>query len=608
MDVLKFGFRYWKKYLIPVIVIQLLSFLAIIADLFLPLISELFVDYIIMDSNAESNEGGVFAFLLNGSYGKPQTFELFYHIAFVFLLLFLTRIILIYIKNTSLQFFGLKLETKLRKITFHKLMELDSETISAYNSGELLTIVHSDTIMFKEMFCRVIPNIFDSIFVLITSIFLLSGINITFLILPLLLSPFLAVAVRQFMKQARKNYQKIRKSNSQMNLTVQENIEAVRLIRSFTNEDVEKKKFDVSNETVRNSYLNQINLSSKFEVIFSSIKQIAYIGTLGIGTILVLNGTMRVGFLVACSGYVLKIMDHITQINNALFQMQQQLVSGRSMMDFLNCEPKVKEKGTIVLQNPKPHIKVVNACVTMHGTKVLEGIDLDIPYGKKIGITGETGSGKSILLKSFARIFDLTKGSIMIDGKDLKEYTLESLHHCFSYVFQDVFLFSNTIDSNIAYADPNVKEELVTAAAEHAQAAEFIQRLPDGYQTIVGERGYGISGGQKQRVSIARAFLKDAPVLIFDDSTSALDRNTEKRLLETMKTVYPQKTVLISAHRLSSVIDCDEIIYLKDGKIAERGSFRELMELNGHFAGIYRLQQIQQQSVLEEEESGKEMI
>lgn len=600
MDVLKFGFQYWKKYLVPVTLIQLISFLAITADLLLPLISELFIDYIIMDTEVEAGTGGIFGFLLNGTYGTPHTFRLFYHVALVFTILFLVRIVLIYIKNTSLQFFGLKMETKLRKLTFHKLMELDSETISAYNSGELLTTIHSDTILFKELFCRVLPGLLDSIFVLIASVCLLASINIRFLVIPLILIPFLVIALIRFMKQARENYRNIRKSNSRMNLTVQENIEAVRLVRSFTNEEMEKRKFDVSNEKLKSSYLNQIKLSSRFEVIFGSIKQVAYIGTLTIGTLLVLQGSMRVGFLVTCSGYVLKIMDHITQINNTLFQMQQQLVSGRSMMDFLNCIPKVEDCGKKTEISKQPHIKVRNASVVMHGKQVLKEISLDLPYGKKLGIAGGTGSGKSVLLKSFARIFDLTGGEIEIDGTDIREYSLNSLHRCFAYVFQDVFLFSNTIDSNIAYADPEIGEDAVINAANHAQAAEFIKELPDGYQTIVGERGYGISGGQKQRVSIARALLKNAPVLILDDSTSALDKNTERQLLEAIQLHYPEKTLLIAAHRLSSVVDCDEIIYLQDGEIVERGSFAKLMEQNGHFASVYRQQQLQQKSVLQE--------
>ena len=184
-----------------------------------------------------------------------------------------------------------------------------------------------------------------------------------------------------------------------------------------------------------------------------------------------------------------------------------------------------------------------------------------------------------------------------MNGTDIREYDLDSLRQKFSYVFQDVFLFSNTITSNIAYSEPEVERQQIQKAAEHAQAHGFITNLLDGYETIVGERGLGISGGQKQRVSIARALLRDAPILVLDDSTSALDVGTEKKLLADIKKYYPDKTLLISAHRLSSVVDCDEILFMRDGSITERGTFDELMSRNGDFAKIYNIQKNQEGSV-----------
>ena len=180
-----------------------------------------------------------------------------------------------------------------------------------------------------------------------------------------------------------------------------------------------------------------------------------------------------------------------------------------------------------------------------------------------------------------------------------KEKRFRRFFRLYSFVFQDVFLFSNTVESNIAYSDPEIDDEFVYAAATNAQAHDFITRLSEGYRTVVGERGLGISGGQKQRVSIARALLKNAPVLIFDDSTSALDVETERRLLQTVRTEYADKTVIITAHRLSSVVDCDEIIYMRDGRVTERGTFDELMALGGDFAQVYNIQQAQRQSVMD---------
>lgn len=599
MDTLKFGYKYWKRNMPGMIMTQIISFLAIIADLMIPMLSGILLNYIIKGEKIEDGAGGVFSFLLDGSFGEVQTYKLFFHVAMVYGIFIFVRIVLIYVKNTVNQHLGLNLETDLRMATFHKLMELDSMTISEYNSGELLQIVNSDTIMFKEMFCRMIPNIIDSVFVLGLTVYLLSTINIRFIFIPLVLMPFLIITLINFRKKAKENFRKIRECDSRMNLTVQENIEAVRLVRSFTNEALEKNKFDETNQKVKETHIGQVWLSSKFEVVFHSIRQIAYIGTIAIGAVLVIRGYMLVGYIATCSAYVMKIMDHITQINNTLFQMQQQIVAGHKMKTFMEFGSRIPDQGTDVFAGEKPDISLQDISVVIDGKKVLDHVSVDLPYGKKLGIVGGTGSGKSVLLKSLVRIHDLSEGTIVLNKKNIREYTLKSLRQVFSYVFQDVFLFSNTVDSNIAYGNPEIDEASVELAAQNAQAHNFITELSDGYKTVVGERGLGISGGQKQRVSIARALLKNAPVLVFDDSTSALNVNTEKKLLETINREYGEKTVIITAHRMSSVVNCDEIIYLKDGKITERGSFEELMALDGDFAAVYKVQQAQRQQVVD---------
>ena len=271
METLKFGFKYWKRNVPGAILTQLVSFLAIIADLMIPMLSGILLNYIIKGEKIEDGAGGIFAFLLDGNFGEVQTYRLFFHVAAVYGIFILVRIVLIYTKNTVNQHLGLNLETDLRMATFRKLMELDSITISEYNSGELLQIINSDTIMFKEMFCRMIPNIIDSIFVLGLTTYLLSTINIWFILIPLILMPFLAATLMNFRKKAKANFRKIRECDSRMNLTVQENIEAVRLVRSFTNEPLERKKFDETNQKVKDSHISQIWLSSKFEVVFHSI-------------------------------------------------------------------------------------------------------------------------------------------------------------------------------------------------------------------------------------------------------------------------------------------------------------------------------------------------
>lgn len=595
MDVFKFGMHYWKRHLPVDILNKLLSCVILGADLCFPMLTSLFIDYCILDNTPQADT--MFSFLLTKKYGAVHSMELFLHIAALFLFLIALRSILVYIRNVLNQHMGLAMETDLRADTFHKLMELDSDTISSYNTGELLTTLNSDTVTFRELFCRIIPNIFDALFVIIVTVIILGSMNPFLLIIPLILAPFFATALLQFKKKARINFTQIRAANSTMSLTVQENIEAVRLVRSFTNEALEKKKFDTNNAKVKNAYIKQVNLSSSFDAVFGIIRQTAYIGSIAVGAVLVIKGYLMIGYLVACADYVNKIMKFVAQVNNSMFQMQQQLVSGRKLMQFLSCTSQIPNGELSATPLEKVDLQISHAYLSFRGKTVLRDVSLNIPFGKKVGIVGGTGCGKSVLLESLIRIHDLDQGQITLNGMDIREYDLDSLRSKFSYVFQDVFLFSNTIDSNIAYAQPDAEREAVYRAALDAQADGFIRHLSEGYDTIVGERGLGISGGQKQRVSIARALLRNAPVLVLDDSTTALDVSTEKKLLADIKKHYPDRTLLISAHRMSSVVDCDEILYMENGMILERGSFRELMEKDGHFAHIYHIQETQEGAV-----------
>ena len=482
MEVFKFGFRQWKKHLALDILTKLLSFTALTADLLLPLLTAMFINYVIKEEKPE--QGGVFSFLLSGKYGEVHSMQLFWTLACWFLGLILLKDVIVYVKNYILQKLGLALETDLRVLTFHKLMELDSETVSEYNTGELLTTLNSDTIMFKELFCRMIPNIFDSIYVLILAVVMLASINHYLLIIPVILTPFFAVALLRFRKLARDNFRAIRGCNSTMSLTVQENIEAVRLVRSFTNEELEKRKFDKSNVALRDAHVKQIKLSSTFEAVFGMIRQVAYIGSIAVAAVLVMHGQLLVGYLVACADYVFRIMNHVTQINNSFFQMQQQLVSGKKMLDFMNCESKIVGGEQSAKEVAQIHLKVEDASLAIQGQEILKHVSIDITPGKKIGIVGGTGSGKSVLLESLIRVHDVSSGRITMNGTDIREYDLDSLRQKFSYVFQDVFLFSNTITSNIAYSEPEVERQQIQKAAEHAQAHGFIMNLLDGYETI----------------------------------------------------------------------------------------------------------------------------
>lgn len=593
METFKFAYKYFKKNFVLAIFAEILSLIGIGAEMLMPILTAILVDHVIQSSAVTEGSGGIFAFLLDGSHGEVHTMELFFSVAKVYILLIILRIVLIYIRDIIQEKIGLDLETELRYASYDKLMELDSATITDYNSGELLQTINSDTIMFKELFSHRIPYIMDAIFVLILPMILLLSINPWLILVPVLLTPFVIKTVLAFKKQARANFKEIRKKSANLNLNTQENIAAVRIVRSFTNEELEKEKFHEANMEFLKARLDQVWLSSRFNLTINTVRQIAYVSAISIGAILAINGYMSVGSILAASTYVLRIMANLTSLNNQILTMQQETISGMELKQYMEKESRIPDNKAPNLRSDAPNIELKDVSLVLDGQVILKDINLSIPYGKKLGIVGETGSGKSVLLKTLSRIKDITDGSITIDGHDIKDFGLKNLRNMYSYVFQDVFLFSNTIESNIAFSERDIHEDQVVSAAYHAQASKFIDALSDGYHTIIGERGLGISGGQKQRVSIARAFHKNAPVFVLDDSTSALDVNTERILLQDIRENFSEKTVIITAHRFSSVVDCDEILYLRDGEIVERGTFRELMELNGSFARVYNVQQAQ---------------
>ena len=582
------------------ILAEMMSFLGIFAELLLPLLAGIFIDYIIITGNVTEESGGIFHFLLNGKYGNVHTLQLFFVVAVIYMALVLIRIVAIYLRDLLQEKVGMQVETTLRHKSYEKLMELDSATIADYNSGELLQILNNDTNVLRGLFSIWIPYIGDAIFALLVIVILLANLSPFLVIIPIVLMPLFVATIRNFNIKARENFQSIRSKSSEMNLKTQENVAGVRIIRSFTNEKLEAEKLNKTNLDFYNARLKQVNLSAKFGLTFNSIRQITYISTIIIGTFLAIRGYLTIGYILTAASYVTQIMTHVTNLSNFILNMQQQLVVGLELKKFLEKESQVPDFEVPNIRCDTPDIELKDVSLDIDGQQILKNINLSIPYGKKIGVVGETGSGKSVLLKTLVRTRDITAGKITINGYDIKEFSLKKLRNLYSYVFQDVFLFSNTIETNIAFSRPDLDPRLVTVAAGHAQASKFIKELPERYKTIIGERGLGISGGQKQRISIARAFYKNAPVFILDDSTSALDINTERTLLKDIREHFSEKTVIIAAHRFSSVVDCDEIIYLKNGEITERGTFQQLIDLGGSFAHVYHVQQSQQEQSLQD--------
>lgn len=597
MDIFRFGFSFWKKRLPLAALCQLMGFIALSLGIYLPLFGKYIIDYVLNYNGQPPSETGPTAFLLSGSFGEIGSSKLFVSIAVSFAVFVLAKIILLYIRNNLFQRNGLKLEEELRALLYKKLLTLNDVVLKDQNTGDLLTMLNSDVIIFKDLYAANILSVSDSVFLIIFASYLLSSLNPLFLVIPVIMAPPLIVTFKKFIKGAREISLKIRASNAQISMAVQENINAVRLVRSFTNEQYEMQKFDRANADFMKNYFAHTDYMAKYGVRFGVIRHLAYIISIGLAAYLILSGKMLVGSLAACAWYVMYIMDLIAGLNHQVFTFQQQLVSGGRIMSFLNLQNPVTEPSQpAAADKSRCDIKIENAGYKAGGVEILKDINIDIPQGKKLGIMGKTGSGKTMLVKALSRMFDLSGGTVTINGTDIKLYSLSDLREYFAYVFQDVFLFSNTVKYNITFANKDADFSQVQKAAKISCSEEFITGLSEGCDTIIGERGVGLSGGQKQRLSIARALLKDSPVLILDDCSSALDMITEKKVLKGIKREYPGKTLIIIAHRAESVKDCDEIIYLENGEIAERGTFRQLLRQDGRFAAVYRDQKTSAQN------------
>ena len=392
MNAFGYGMRYWKKRLPCAVFCQLIGYIGLSIDLLLPLLSAMFVDYILDYNPADqlASGAGIFSFLINGRFGEPKTWQLFFSITAVFAVLEIIREALIYLRNVLFQQNGIWMENELRDITYKKLVDLDSSTVSSYNAGELLTTLSADIITAKEMYCRILLMMGDSFFVIAVTCVLLATYSSWMLLLPAAIAPILLFALIRYSRAARRVSTNIRNCNADMNLNVQENIDAVRLIRSFANEELEEHKFDRVNGNLKNAYLEQVDVSAKYGLIFNVIRQIAYIATIAIGTLMVFIGQFKVGVMTACVTYVLRIMDFLTQINNCVYQMQYGIVSMGRIMDFLEKKTKIPQAEHADKIRSAPNIEVKNVSVTEDGKPLLKHINLSIPCGKKIGIMGGT--------------------------------------------------------------------------------------------------------------------------------------------------------------------------------------------------------------------------
>ena len=487
---------------------------------------------------------------------------------------------------------GAKMERDMRRELFDHYQELSFSYYSRNNSGQMMSKLVSDLFDISEFAHHGPENLFISLVKIVGAFIFLVFINKK-LALPLILL-VIVMFVFSFRQNAKmqETFMENRRKIGDVNASLQDTLSGIRVVQSFANEDIERAKFKKSNEAFLVSKRDNYHCMGSFMSSNLFFQGMMYLVTLVYGGYLIALGEMQTADLAMYALYIGIFISPI-QILVELVEMMQKGLSGfRRFLDVMETESEIRDAyNAAELTDVKGHVRYDH--VSFHysddETPVLSDISIDIPAGKSIALVGPSGSGKTTICSLLPRFYDVTGGSITVDGKDIRGLTLKSLRSQIGMVQQDVYLFDGTIKDNIAYGKPGASDEEIIKAAKCASIHDFIMELPDKYDTYVGERGTRLSGGQKQRISIARVFLKNPPILILDEATSALDNESERWIQKSLEELSKNRTTITIAHRLSTIRDADEIIVITEEGIAERGTHAELLEKNGLYAAYYNM-------------------
>lgn len=487
---------------------------------------------------------------------------------------------------------GAKMERDMRQELFEHYEELSFSYYSQNNSGQMMSKLVSDLFDISEFAHHGPENLFISLVKIVGSFIFL------FLINKKLALPLIVLVILMFLFSFRQNqkmqrtFMENRKKIGDVNASLQDTLSGIRVVQSFTNEEIEKEKFQKSNHAFLVSKKDNYRCMGEFMSSNLFFQGMMYLVTLVYGGYLIANNEMSTADLAMYALYIGIFISPI-QILVELMEMMQKGLSGfRRFLDVMETEPEIHDAPDAVeLKDVKG--RVCYEDVSFHysddETTVLSHVSIEIPAGKSVALVGPSGGGKTTICSLLPRFYDVTGGRVTVDGQDIRSLTLKSLRSQIGVVQQDVYLFSGSIRDNIAYGKPDATEEEIIEAAKCANIHDFIMELPDQYDTFVGERGARLSGGQKQRISIARVFLKNPPILILDEATSALDNESERWIQHSLEELSKNRTTITIAHRLSTIKNADEIIVITENGIAERGTHETLLEKNGIYAGYYNM-------------------
>lgn len=569
MGYIRWFLSFLKKYRVRMIVGLILVFITSLLVLINPQISGMIVDEVIEGQHYEK-----LGILLLIMIGVTLVRSL---LRFTFLMCF----------ESSSQ--GLVYD--MREEAYRKLMKEDFNFFNKNRTGDLMSRQTGDMDAVRHMVSHVIYFSFENILVFLMALVMIFSVNVKMALCMLIVLPFtLAVTLSQ-RRHIKPAFDRVRDCFSSLNAFAQETIAGNRVVKAFAKEDYELEKFDRENDGYRDAQLNAASIWMKYIPMFEILSQCLTIILMIMGGFMVIEGEMTIGNMVTVNGYLWMLNSPLRQAGWIINDLQRFLTAIEKIYKVYTTEPDIKQPEHVVEKRKlKGSVTFDHVNYYTNDDTVLKDISFHVEPGQTVGIIGATGSGKSSLINLICRFYDVNQGRVLVDDIDVRNLSFQTLRGNIGIAMQDVFLFSDTIEGNIAYGNPDCTFEQVQAAAKIANADEFIREMPEGYDTIIGERGVGLSGGQKQRISLARAILKDPSIIILDDTTSAIDMETESLIQNELKKISDERTVFIIAHRISSIIHADQILVLDNGRLVERGTHEQLLAKKGYYSTVFHHQ------------------
>ncbi|MBQ7974170.1 MAG: ABC transporter ATP-binding protein [Clostridia bacterium] len=567
MDSLKWLWSYVKQYKMRMLGVMLLLLLFIILTFGYPVLVGRFVDEVIMANKLSL---------------------LFFYVV-VIMVLVAGKELIKYFRQLILEDISQDIVKSVRNKLFNKLQSLDCYFYEKSRTGDLMSRLTMDTDAIRMVIVTTMPELFYQVACVVVGFIILFSISVPTSIAIFAVLPFLLAAAAGLKKHSRKAFVNRREANAELNTVVRENIEGNRVVKAYAKEEYEIGKFEEKNEGYQKTFMEYIYVWCKYGPLITFFRHMTSVMFVLAGGYFVMKDIITVGEFTTINGCLWYITTPMEALGNLINQYQQFVASSIKIMKLEAEEAKIKN-GNVKKRDTgiSGKIEFRNVSFSYDSERVVKNLNFSIEPGQTLAVIGPTGSGKTTILNLLARFYDPEYGTVYVDDINVKNIDLATLRKNVTSAMQDVFLFSDTVRNNIAYGTPNATDEDVIRVAKLANAHDFIMKMSDGYDTVVGERGVGLSGGQRQRISLARALLKNPSILVLDDTTSALDMETEFSIQENLKNTHTTKIII--AHRISSVKNADLILVLNHGRLIEWGNHEVLMKQNGYYKGVFEHQ------------------